>query len=431
MNAAETIARTALLVKLDPLRELEEQAIVDGLTAMRVRIAADRQTACCHAGQIALAACVMAVAQTGARVYLEIPEVELLGAHPALRGQDLRSALLALAGEFVQPASTEQGEVDLALLYGNVSTGATAEAMRVQADDWSAQLGAACDGGVSGRLPFGGLLAACAAAGESFRCALRLLAERTGSTVSGEHDLNPRWSITLALPPLEDAAVELGAVDAISAGAITNAVLFALLGWPELAGRIRVIDADIGEQSNLNRYALLRREHLGAAKTLTLASYSTETLQIEPVVARYDEEHLAELGPLASRVLVGVDHIPSRWLVATAAPAWVGVGATSHFEVLVSEHTASGACAACLHPHDDPGGGDIPTVCFVSQLAGYLLAYRLLASAQGGSSQPPTLAAAFNLSSPRALSSIGMPAREDCPAECEASQQLGRGARPA
>jgi molybdopterin/thiamine biosynthesis adenylyltransferase len=211
-------------------------------------------------------------------------------------------------------------------------------------------------------------------------------------------------------------------VDVISAGAITNAALFALSRWTDIQGQLRVIDKDFGEESNLNRYAMLRRRDLGTAKAQVLARSSTGALTIEPVEERYTEEALLTIGDLASRVLVGVDHIPSRWLAARHAPGWICVAGTTHFEVVVSEHGPQGPCAGCLHPRDDPGNADIPTVSFVSQLAGYLQAYRLIGNALGVARSSPTLAAPFNLGAPRAMMSIGIAPRPDCPVGCPASQ---------
>ncbi|HEX3433828.1 MAG TPA: ThiF family adenylyltransferase [Solirubrobacteraceae bacterium] len=412
---------------MDILPSLGAREIVEGLMAMRVRIVADEASVANAAGQITLAATVMAIAQTGAAVRLDVPASALALEHPVLQGEDLRSALLALAGEFVQPASTSREEVDLAFVFGQAHPGPATEVIHVQANDWSTDLRGSPAGGLTGKRPFGGLLAACAAGAESLRFALRLLAESLGAKPSGEHRLQASGDIHLELKPLPSGGVDLGEVDVISAGAITNAALFALMAWPGCSGRLRIFDDDIAEESNLNRYALLRREHLDGAKVDALAGNATADFQIKAVPERYSKQLASELGPLRARVLIGVDDIPSRWLVAGHAPGWVCVGATTHFEALVSEHVQGGPCPGCLHPHDDEGVGEIPTVSFVSQLAGFLQAYRLLANSQGIEPELPTLAAPFNLGAARPLMVIGMPARADCPAGCAASRELAGG----
>jgi hypothetical protein len=78
-------------------------------------------------------------------------------------------------------------------------------------------------------------------------------------------------------------------------------------------------------------------------------------------------------------VLVGVDDIPTRWFVQRQKPAWVGVGATSHAFVVVSDHLPGHPCAGCVHPLDDGNPlEEIPTIGFVSLWAGLLLAGTLL-----------------------------------------------------
>ena len=75
----------------------------------------------------------------------------------------------------------------------------------------------------------------------------------------------------------------------------------------------------------------------------------------------YAVHFLVEGHELAARVVVGVDHIPSRWAVQDAGPEWLGIGATSHYELQVTEHPLGWPCARCLHPHDDEGNTILPT----------------------------------------------------------------------
>jgi hypothetical protein len=89
------------------------------------------------------------------------------------------------------------------------------------------------------------------------------------------------------------------------------------------------------------------------------------------------------LGGLADAVLVGVDHIPTRWAAQEARPAWLRVGATSHYHAMSSDHTHGTPCAWCLHSADEPDMGPIPTVAFVSHWAGLLLAWRLVRARLG------------------------------------------------
>jgi molybdopterin/thiamine biosynthesis adenylyltransferase len=420
MNLRETLARTTLLVGLDIFRDVSPATITDGLTATTVRLVADHATATSTAGQTALTSALVGAAQGGARIQLDIPEVEVTHGQPPLHDGKLAAALADLAGDLIQPAGRPEGVADIAFVFGKGAAGPAHEVLNVEADNWGCRLGGGSNG-VGGDLPFGGLLAGVAVAAESMRCALRRLAA-SGAHPLPEHGLQMPGEIALQLPPLPSHELDLGAVDAISAGAITNAALFALLRWPGLSAGLRVIDDDIAAESNLNRYALLRRSDLVQPKVDVLRGYSTEHLAIQAVNSRYTDDTAAGLGPLAPMILVGVDDIPSRWTVARRAPGWLCVAGTTHFAVVVSEHMPGGPCAGCLHPRDDPGTGEIPTASFVSQLAGFLQAHRLLANGYGLEPAPPVLAAPFNLAAERSLTSIGLAARADCPVGCAASK---------
>jgi hypothetical protein len=95
---------------------------------------------------------------------------------------------------------------------------------------------------------------------------------------------------------------------------------------------------------------------------------------IEPVAKRYEPAEVDGIA-LGALVLVGVDDIPSRWLVQRARPKWLGIGATTHWSAMASFHVPGmGGCAECLHPLDDPSKVPIPTVAFVSFWAGLLTA---------------------------------------------------------
>jgi len=331
---------------------------------------------------------------------------------------------LDLASDLVHPASCATHPVHVAYVFGSANAGEAGEVFHVEAGPWNCRLGSRTGAGVVGAHPFGALLAGVAIGAESLRLALRLIAARTNARTLLEHDLARPAGVFLELPALPTRPLDLGAIDIISAGAITNAALFALFRWPGLRARLRTIDADIATESNLNRYALLRRGALHQKKVVALSSYATPNITIESVDDRFDETSLSNLLPLSARVLVGVDDIPSRWLVSRHAPGWYSVAGTTHFTVMVSDHDPKGPCGGCLHPVDDADDEPIPTVSFVSGLAGLLQAYRVLAHGYGLASEPVVLAAPFNLGAPRALAYIGIAPRRDCPNACVASRAM-------
>jgi len=81
--------------------------------------------------------------------------------------------------------------------------------------------------------------------------------------------------------------------------------------------------------------------------------------------------------------LVGADDILVRHWVQTGQPEYLVVGATTHFEIVVSDHVPGAPCAGCVHPRATEAPAVIPTVSFVSFWAGYLSAVRILEHAAG------------------------------------------------
>jgi hypothetical protein len=272
-------------------------------------------------------------------------------------------------------------------------------------------------------MPFGALFGAAAAAAEVFRFVMQRLGEVTGCAPLREHPLEQSLPINRSFEQFPSRGLDVGAMDSISGGALATGALYLLLRVPQLRMTLRVIDADVAERTNLNRYLLLFEELLGSSKVAALSSFGTNEITIDGVERRFSDVALDELLPLAPRVLVGVDHIPSRWLAQTHAPGWLGVAATSHFEVVVSEHTPESPCAGCLHPHDPvDDGGEIPTISFVSAFSGFLLAHRLLRSVEAGPDPSQTLAYPLNLGGEKPIWDLPLPSRPDCPVRCEVSR---------
>lgn len=425
MNELSVLTRTALLVERDFFPGLREAEILAGLGSLRVQVLAGEDTASTVAGQSAIATTLVLIDQLGADVALEVPEIELLSAQPPFPSvAGLAQTLEEGSKGLVRPARLgRHDDPDLSIVLG---TGASLVAPRqpccfLAAEDFSACLHPwAAPGEIRATLPFGPILAGVLAAAESFRLAVTRIGAAYGVKPLGEHYLGPIRPARVELPAFRLGPLELGRVDAISAGAITNAVLFALLRVPSLAAEIDIYDDDAISLDNLNRCGLFTRADQGCTKVETLCGFAAEELRLRPRARRFEKG-----GSLAPRVIVGVDHIPSRWSVQRAAPGWLGVAGTSHFAAIASEHLPGGPCAGCLHPVDDPTEGPVPTVSFVSALAGTLLAHRLLASAAGLAPVDPTWAWALALFEQRGLTEIGLTGDCRCPVGCMASRRAG------
>jgi len=169
--------------------------------------------------------------------------------------------------------------------------------------------------------------------------------------------------------------------DVISAGAITNAVIFLLVRVGHQIA-ISVWDDDTLKVDNLNRYPLFDVQHLDMLKVDALASLELPLISIAPQPRRFDASEPTS----ASTVLVGADRIAPRWEVARRRPPVSVIGATDHYLTLDSIHLAGGGgCPACLHQHGDDVDALVPTVSFVSFAAGLETAMLLSGSAHKSS----------------------------------------------
>jgi molybdopterin/thiamine biosynthesis adenylyltransferase len=430
----EALARTTLLVQRDIYPELSLPQIADGLAGVGVLISADAANLAASAAQTAVVGTAIALAQTGARVRLDLADVPLLGPQPPLVGCELATALAAHLGRL--PASQWRrhpaAPPDIVVVLGDtpLSVGGIAGpppiVLRTTGDGWSTEVvaSAAPLQRWRGEQPFGALLAACAVSAEVFRAAMRKLGAVHLQDPLPEHLLSPSVAIRLGVTPLTSSPRPGAEVDVVSAGAITNGALFALHRVPGLAAVARIFDDDVVQLSNLNRYPLLALDEVGMRKVQALSDGAPAGWTIHPVADRLQASSVDRASPLAQNVLVGADDIPSRWLAQRHAPGWLCVAGTSHFEVLISEHEPGGPCAGCMHPRDEPDDGPIPTVSFVSLLAGVLQAHRLLARLAGAPASPPIVAWPLALDAEHAIHTLGQSARADCPIACPASRAL-------
>jgi hypothetical protein len=213
----------------------------------------------------------------------------------------------------------------------------------------------------------------------------------------------------------------VGDFTSISAGAVTNGLFYSLARLPDLFGRAWVYDNDPSDQSNLNRNMMLLQSLLPLSKVELLEHFG-HGLKVFPVPRLFGE---ADLEGIGGRVTVGVDHVPSRWLLARGRYDWMSIGATEHFNVLNSYHYPFSGCPACLHPHDEAGPEITPTIAHVSFLSGLLQAAHLVAEVAGAkaslqSMQRYLFTTAFGRNSAEVQS--GVHVRRDCPACCPASQ---------
>ena len=427
----EALARTALLIDLDIFGPgADHHLIVDGLRATTARIISNRANLDSPAGQTALITLYALLAMMGLQIDLDLPAASLAADQPPLRGSDLLASLLGysrdlLPGGSARPSAT----ADVTFVLGD--TPGPARAVQVSGTQWTAVVSALGPGPRwRGTGPAGAMAAATAAAAEGLRAALPRIAEHLGRPAPQDSRwrTDPGRHVDLDLSHYQmDGPATLGEVDVISGGAITNAALYALLRMPALTAAMRIIEPDLLALSNLNRYALALRSMLGWPKTRALASFETPSIRITGSGERFDDATARHLAPMAPRLLVGVDHIPSRWAAQRAAAAsWVCVGASSHDFVLVSAHPPGSACAGCVHTRDEDLTGQIPTISFVSFWAGLVQALELTAAAAGKSPvwTRSTHVWPVGLDNLRGIHQFTQDPVASCPVRCRASTPL-------
>lgn len=383
MLSAEQLSRTILLLRTDLLLD-DPNVVLRALTTPSILLVADESVMSTLSGQVALTTSAMLMARSGHSVFIDAPDAELLGHQPPLIGGSVHEAVTSVGDKLIDGVHVSIGcplfVPDIAFIFGGGNAGIGVRAKRLVSVGWSEWAGELRDWPLRCKpapteWPMGAMAAAVLVAAEAMKLVGIALARFSPHGGHYRELFAPSKTARLSLAPESTPKVPmLGDLDIISAGAVSNAFLYALLRLPRLQGNARAFDRDRSEPPNRNRNVLLLPdferlpkvdlfEHFGVGLTVT-------------GIPRHFEK--SDLDTIAERVAVGVDDLPTRWMLAGARVSWMGVGATSHFNSMASVHYPYAACAACLHPHDEPMEGDTPTIAFVSFLAGLLMAADLL-----------------------------------------------------
>jgi hypothetical protein len=411
-----------------------DQTIMAALSTTTVALIADDVNIPTHAAQTTYVTAAMLMARSAHQVFLMAPNVPLVGPQPPLQPWPMIDALVEIGGDMlpgigfsVRPA---EDEVDLAVALGDSPIKVKARrVIRINAEPWSGIIEPADRPrrwAVNWR-PFGALAAAALAANEAFKASMAKLQP---------HAMNKRFTaemfavsddVTFHLAPADTPLVlDLGAIDCISGGAITNAALYCLARVLAVRAHGNIIEPDHAARDNLNRYVLLRRSSAdrGASKAPELAEILRPAgLQFRAISERFEGGPFAPL--LAPTVLVGVDHIPTRWAVQRANPRSLVIGATTHWSAMASVHAPGLGCAQCLHPEDDPGDEPIPTLAAVSFWAGLLAASYIVRLAAGKAISPLEQCIFMTPFRPENPYRAPVPRRRGCPICHEAALALG------
>jgi hypothetical protein len=433
MTALEQLSRSVQLCRDYVDAALSDQEICDRFQSVRVLCVSDLNNLSSLSGQTALVTLVSLLNRMGMQVDLAIPDVAMLTPQPPLSGSSLRNALLAASEALITGAAVRESSAlnpDLIFVLGNTNVGfGYAHSWRLSGSEWHGAL--AIKGSTETHawiadFPVGSMVSAALAANEAFKFVMRHLPLRDQADhIFFEASSSCSWDFGSV--PIPSVDLDLGEVDIISAGAISQAVLYALLRFPNIHLRGRIFDDDVTGPSNLNRNMLTLVTDVEVRKVLVAEQLCSSKLRLEPVANRFKSPGLDVLR-LAPRVLVGVDDIPSRWEIQRSASGWVAVSGTSHFSVSSSAHRPNEPCCGCLHPVDDSAAANpIPTISFVSFWAGLAMSVRLLREALDSPyplDQQHLWLTPLRMDQPHAAMWFPIAPRKDCPVNCPASQNL-------
>jgi hypothetical protein len=391
MIALEYLSRTILLCRDYVPDSISDEEICHCFQSLQILCVSDARNLSSHAGQASIVTLVSLLSRMGMQVRLALPDTALLFPQPPLAGASVSEALVGSSGKLIPGAAVTQDDKchpDLIFALGDskVENG-TVPCWHLTGGDWGGTLaleGQAESHCFSGEWPIGPMVSAALAAGEAFKFGLRRLPLRNPAA-KVFFEMSASCSCQFDGVSIPKGGVDLGNVDIISAGAISQATLYVLTRLPRARISGRIFDNDVTGPSNLNRNMLTLVEDVGLQKVVIAAQRCNREMRIEGIPERFPGRS-SEARKLAPRVVVGVDDIPSRWEVQRRAAGWVTVGGTSHFSISSSSHGPDEPCCGCLHPTNEPDGPSvvpIPTVSFVSFLAGLVTAVRLIRESLG------------------------------------------------
>lgn len=242
MNGPEELARTVLLCRDYVAENVTDREICQRFQSLRILCVSDHRNLCSHAGQTALVTLVSLVSRMGAQVELDIPEIELLLPQPPLKRPSLPNALTAVSEAFVRGATISSftyARPDIIFALGDSPLeDYRAPCWRLTGDEWSGRIsfdGVGVPSAWKVEFPMGSMASAALAATEAFKHVLRGLrlrglcerefvrASRSNGWDFGSERLGTEF--------------DLGSVDFISAGAISQAALYVLDRIPRIRMR--------------------------------------------------------------------------------------------------------------------------------------------------------------------------------------------------
>lgn len=317
------------------------------LEAAPVGIVYDAAAATSPEGRATLDLCVRLLA----RLY---PQVAIA---PLSRDRsNLRSSLVRLA-QSINPDLTIQPSADGAravLVVGDTVVAPARRPIYIGSDGWTCRLSTTRPVG-SGRSenPFGAGAAACFGAANLFRL---IFGEYLEGGVLDE-------DLTLSLFDYDRAgraprnpilrATNLGESHLVGLGAIGHGAVWALSQLQNLTGRLHLVDPELVDLSNLQRYVLATQRHADKAEKVRLCKAALRQTGLTvrahrstwaEYVARQDEWRF-------ERVALALDSARDRIAVQASLPRWIVNAWTQPGDLGCSRHDFLGehACLMCMY----------------------------------------------------------------------------------
>lgn len=287
----------------------------------------------------------------GARLFPRMAIMPLGGMHRSkLRG--LHQLALRINQDIeIEPAACKGARW---IVAGKTPAPSDAQVVYAGSDGWLAKLSrSGPPGGGRSQNPFGAGAAACLALANVFRDIFAT------ELPHAKRDLEVVFS-TLAMAPVSKRRpmnppidhMDLGIVYLVGAGAIGNGFLWAMRS-ARVTGTLHVVDGEVLDASNLQRYAMTVERDEGKPKSqLAVTWMRTAKLRVVPH-AQHWEQFVSTTDRQFQKVAVAVDTASSRIHIQASLPqraynTWTQMG-----EVGLSRHAAfEGACMACLYMPD-------------------------------------------------------------------------------
>jgi molybdopterin/thiamine biosynthesis adenylyltransferase len=278
---------------------------------------------------------------------------------PLGRGAEDHTGFLSTVARSINPhiqLLTKVGKNSPCVVVGDTKAKGGGHRIYLGSDGWIARLSSATPvGSRNTSVPFGAAAAACFGVANVFRIVFAEQLPQGPPDDAFQLSLfnYEQGSSTTSNPSLRN--VDLGSTSLVGVGAVGNGFVWALARTPDLIGTLHLVDHELVELSNLQRYVLTSQAHRGTKKVeLAAQQLAREGLNIVKHEKRWGWYAATAGDTQLERVAVAVDSAKDRVAVQGALPRWIFNAWTQTDDLGVSRHSFLGdnACLVCLYLPD-------------------------------------------------------------------------------